>query len=120
CGYPLSRLLPFHSEKEPRLIFNVLHVSEAFPHAILKLAKVDPDRSPLKAALIRFVLRLLKGFTDTPRLFRFLSERYKVPAVLFIANTARDIATCGSYPGVVAVQTDFPKRFASDLALSRS
>ena len=29
CGYPARRLLPFFSESEPRVVFNVLHVSEA-------------------------------------------------------------------------------------------
>ncbi|CAE7029519.1 Gdpd3 [Symbiodinium sp. CCMP2592] len=119
CGYPTKQLLPFFSESEPRVVFNVLHVSEALPHAIFKLAKVDPERSPIRAGLIRLLLRLLKAFTDTPRLFGFLSERHKVPTVLFIANTARDVATCSSYPGVVAVQTDFPKQFRADLAMTK-
>ncbi|CAE7913443.1 Gdpd3 [Symbiodinium necroappetens] len=119
CGYPARRLLPFFSESEPRVVFNVLHVSEALPHAIFKLAKVDPEQSPIRAGLIRLLLRLLKAFTDTPRLFGFLSERHKVPTVLFIANTARDVATCSSYPGVVAVQTDFPKQFRADLAMAK-
>ena len=34
---------------------------QALPHAIFKLAKVDPEQSPIRAGLIRLLLRLLKA-----------------------------------------------------------
>ena len=105
-GLSLGRLLPFLCHQ--KMIFNVPHITEQWHSAFCKAAKASPGS--FKSGLLRCLLALLRRFTDTPRLFAHLRSTYEVPTVLFIANTEEAIKSCLSYP-VVAVQTDFPKKF---------
>lgn len=81
------------------------------PQSPIPRRKVDPHTRSVKSGLIWALLCFLRRWTDTPKLFEHLFGRYKVPTILFIANTEVAIETCLSYKGVIAIQTDFPKKF---------
>lgn len=110
-GLSLGRLLPFLLHG--KMIFNVPHVTEQWHFAFCKAFKAS--EGSLKSGLLRAVLGLLRRFTDTPKLFAHLQSAYDVPTVLFIANSEEAIQRCRAYP-VVAVQTDFPKKFMHHFA----
>ena len=101
------------SASSGKIVFNVMFVGELWPRAICKAAKLREEDGNWKVALVRLLLRMLKWWTDTPRLFTYLRRGCGVPVVLFLANTDADMTACRSYSDVAAIQTDFPRKFST-------
>jgi len=96
---------------DQKKVFNVPVPSlESWPRVLCEMNTIDA--ASWKASFLNIAVKAFKRWTDTPALYQYLRDEWKVPTVLFLINTRSEINhVLDRFPMALALQTDYPALF---------